>query len=113
MRARTIGAAPRTAGHSRLTASQSSGVMVMTLPDPKLTPPLEAVPGKIIMLSAPMLATVFWMALLEPWPISIIAITAPTPMTMPRVVSTARITLRRSARSAVLSVRNTLIEHLR
>ena len=51
-------AALRTAGHSRTMASQSCGVRVMTLPAPKLTPPLAAVPGMISRLLAPMLAMV-------------------------------------------------------
>ena len=79
----------------------SSGVSVMTLPEPKLTPPLAAVPGWMRRLLAPMLAIDFWMAFDEPLPISIMAITAPTPMTMPRVVNAARMGLRRSARKAV------------
>ena len=54
---------------------------------------------------APMLAMVFWMAAEEPSPISIMAMTAPTPMTMPSVVSMARIGLRRSAVMAVRTVR--------
>ena len=45
VRARTTGATLSTAGHSRLMASASWGVRVMTLPEPKLTPPLAAVPG--------------------------------------------------------------------
>ena len=36
----------------------------------------------------------------EPWPISTMAMTAATPMTMPSVVSADRITLRRKARMA-------------
>ena len=53
---------------------------------------------------APMLAMVFWMAVDEPLPISIMAMTAATPMTMPSVVSAARIGLRRRARRAVATV---------
>jgi len=86
-------------------ASPSWGVSVVTEPAPKLTPPLAAVPGNISRTLAPMVAMVFWMAAEEPVPISIMAMTAPTPMTMPRVVSSARIGLRRSAVMAVLAVR--------
>ncbi len=77
----------------------------MTLPDPKLTPPLDAVPGKTARLLAPMLAMVFWIALDEPLPISIMAMTAATPMIMPSVVRAARRTLRRRPFSAVRNIR--------
>ena len=83
-----------TAGQSRQMASASCGVSVMTLPLPKLTPPLAAVPGMISRLLAPMLAMVFCTAMLEPWPISVMAMTAATPMMMPSVVSAERMTLR-------------------
>jgi hypothetical protein len=46
------------------------------------------------MVLAPMLAMDFWTAEDEPLPISIMAMTAPTPMTIPRVVSIARIGFR-------------------
>jgi hypothetical protein len=71
-----------------------------------VTPPVAAVPGITRTVLAPMLAMVRWMAMDEPLPISIIAITAAMPMTMPSVVSTARVTFRRSARKAVFRVRN-------
>ncbi len=48
-----------------------------------------------------MLAMVFCTAVLEPWPISVMAMTADTPMMMPSVVRAERITLRRKARRAV------------
>ena len=67
------------------------------LPDPKLTPPLEAAPGLIFRMLAPMLEMVFRMAAEEPAPISIMAMTDPTPITIPRVVSMARMGLRRRA----------------
>ena len=105
MRARTIGATLRTAGLSRRMASPSWGVNVVTEPAPKLTPPLAAVPGSTSRTLAPMVAMVFRMAADEPVPISIMAITAPTPMTMPRVVSRARIGLRPRAVMAVRAVR--------
>src|SRR4051794_26486665 len=56
-------------------------------------------------LLAPMLSMVFCTAALEPWPISVMAITAATPMTMPRAVSAERRALRRKARSAVRRMR--------
>jgi hypothetical protein len=86
-------------------ASASSGVSVMTLPLPKLTPPLDAVPGWTRRLLAPMLLMVCWTAVEEPWPMFSMAMTAATPMMMPRAVSDDRITLRRSARRAVIRVR--------
>ena len=69
-----------------------------TLPAPKVTPPLDAVPGRTSRLLAPVLAIVFAIAAEEPFPISIIAITAAIPITMPRIVRAERVTLRRSAR---------------
>jgi hypothetical protein len=51
-----------------------------------------------------MLAMLFCKAAFEPWPISIIAITAPTPMITPRAVKTDRMVLRCRAPSAVRSV---------
>ena len=86
-------------------ASQSSGVRVMTLPPPKLMPPLAAAPGMTMRLLAPMLAMVFWMTAEAPLPISIMAMTAATPMMMPSVVRPARMGLRRRARRAVFMVR--------
>ena len=41
-----MGATLLTAGHSLRIASASCGVSVMTLPEPKVTPPLDAVPGE-------------------------------------------------------------------
>ena len=92
-----MGATWPTAGHSLAMASASSGVMVIMVPAPWLTPAMEAAAGKITRVLAPMLAMVRWMAMEAPLPISIMVITAATPMTMPRVVSTARMTLRRRA----------------
>ena len=84
-------------------ASQSSGVSVVTLPTPKLMPLLVAVPGMTSTTLAPMLEIAFWTAAEEPAPISIMAITAATPITMPSVVKSARIGLRRSAFIAVVA----------
>ena len=52
----------------------------------------------------PMLASVFRMAMVAPSPISIMMTTAATPMTVPRVVSRVRVTLRRSALAAVFRI---------
>ncbi len=91
VRVRTIGATARTAGQSRWIASASCGVSVSTLPEPKLIPPLAAVPGNTSRLFAPMLSIVRWIAADDPCPISVIAMTAAIPMTMPSVVSAARV----------------------
>jgi hypothetical protein len=82
-------------------AAASSGESVVTLPAPKVTPPLDAAPGLIFRTLAPMLEIALRIAAEEPAPISIIAMTAPTPMTMPNVVSIARMGLRRRAFNAV------------
>ena len=71
---------------------------------PKLTPPLIAAPGKTRTLLTPMLAIDFWTAAFEPSPISVMAITAPTPMITPRAVSAERILFRRKAPRAVRHV---------
>src|SRR3954466_14714763 len=108
-----MGAAALTAGQSRMIVSQSCGVSVKELPAPKLTPLVAAAPGNIIRLLAPMLATLLRIISDDPWPMLLMAITAPTPIIMPSVVSTARITLRRRARRAIFSVRPKVMQHLR
>src|SRR3954451_23021431 len=108
-RERTRGEAARTAGHSRLMASASWAVRVRLEPMPKLMPPLAAVPGKTSRLLAPMLAMVFWIALEDPWAISIMAMTAAMPMMMPRVVRAARVLLRVRAMRLVRAVRRNLM----
>jgi hypothetical protein len=70
---------------------------------------VEAVPGMISSTFAPMLEMPIWIRDDEPAPISIKAITAPTPMTMPSVVSVARMGFLASARRAVRVVRQILI----
>jgi hypothetical protein len=52
-----------------------------------------------------MLATLFWIAADEPAPISIMAMTAATPITMPKIVSMARIGFRSRAFMALPTVR--------
>jgi len=79
-------------------------VSVTVLPDPKLTPRLEAGTRAQVQDVGPMLDIVFRMAAEEPVPISIMAMTAPTPITIPRVVNRARIGLRFSALIAVRPV---------
>ncbi len=76
----------------------------MTLPTPKLTPPVAAAPGRTRTLFAPMLAIVFSSAAFAPLPISIIATTDKTPMITPRAVKNNRILFRRRAFIAVRNV---------
>jgi len=104
VRARTTGAAVSTVGHSSNIASQSWAVNVITLPNPKLTPALDACPGITITTFDPRLSMLFLIAVDEPFPISIIAITAATPITIPSVVSVALIGFRVSARTDVFIV---------
>ena len=54
-----------------------------------------------------MLAMVFWMASFDPRPISIIAITAATPITIPSIVRPERSLFRKIARAAVFNPRGT------
>ena len=103
-RAQTMGAATFTAGHSRMMALQSPGVSVIELPAPCRTPELKACPGNSSSVLAPMSSIVFLIALEEPLPISTIVITAAMPMTMPSVVSAARMMLRVRALVAVRKV---------
>jgi hypothetical protein len=77
---------------------------VVRLPDPKLTPALEAAPGLKFRTLAPIVEMDFWIAEEEPAPISIMAITAPTPMMIPRAVNMARIGFRPNA---VIAIRTT------
>src|SRR5262249_32883651 len=106
---RTSGAAARIALHWVAIASQSWGVSVMTLPAPQLTPPLAAWPGCTSRLLAPRLAMARALSVETPLPISIIAITALIPITIPTQVSSERITLRRSARTDVCNVRTAVL----
>ena len=77
----------------------------MTLPEPNETPPLEAAPGCTSRMLAPMLAIVCCSASFEPCPISIMAMTAATPIRMPSVVRADRVLLRVSAFKATVRVR--------
>src|SRR5439155_1337556 len=71
--------------------------------------PLAAWPGMIWRLFAPRLAIAFSFSAEMPLPISIIAMTAAIPMTMPTQVNAERMMFRRSARSAVPKVRVTTL----
>ena len=93
------------AGHSWRIVSASSGVRVLTLPLPRLTPLREAAPAWTTMLSTPVFVRSERIADHAPLPISAIASSEPTPMMMPRVVSDDRMALRRIERKAVEVVR--------
>jgi hypothetical protein len=85
-------------------ASASPGVSVTLPPLPELMPLTTDSSGSIWMTLAPRLAIVCSTDEEEPRPISIMAITAATPMTMPRMVSVERMMFLRSACNAIRSV---------
>ncbi len=74
------------------------------LPAPMFTPLVVVAPGKIISMFAPMLAIFCCKIAFDPWPISVMAMTAATAMMTPRAERVDRILLRRSATSAVRHV---------
>ncbi len=84
---RTVGAHGGDGRACRPISTASSGVRVLLLPEPMLIPPLRASLERTERLLAPIEVMVFIRALREPWLISTIAITAPTPMMIPSVVS--------------------------
>src|SRR5262249_40834193 len=104
-RAKTIGERLSTDGHSRRIASASSLVSVLTLPLPRLAALRDAAPAWTTMLSPPVLLSISRIAVHAPWPISAIAISDATPITMPSVVSADRREFLRSDRRAVDAVR--------
>ena len=74
------------------------------MPVPRLTPPVDVDPEKTISVLAPMLAMLFCNMALEPWPISVMAMTAATAIMTPSAESPDRILFRRIADSAVRQV---------
>ncbi len=74
------------------------------LPAPMFTPLVVVAPGIIINMFAPMLAIFFCNIAFDPWPISVMAMTAATAMMTPRAESVDRILLRLSATKAVRQV---------
>ncbi len=82
----TDGAASATAVHSLRIASMSASVSREEPPQPVRTPPCVTEPGKTISMLLPMLAICFWIELSAPLPTASMAITAATPMMMPRAV---------------------------
>ena len=77
-----------------------------------LTPAVRRPPGRTSAELAPIFSMDWRIDLLEPLPISIMVITAAMPITMPRVVSAARVGLRRSAFKATTMVLKMLMVYL-
>ncbi len=84
-------------------------VSVDCVPAPIRTPPAVVAPGRTIRRLLPMLAICSAICLLAPVPIATMAITAPTPMMMPSMVSAERILFTRRARKEILNVEGMLI----
>ena len=104
-----MGATSETAGHSFWIASASPRVSVGCVPAPILTPPEVVAPGRMMRRLLPMLeicSEIFWLA---PVPTATMAITAPTPMMMPSMVSAERILFTRRARKDILKVEGMFI----
>ena len=101
---RSVGAAAFTVATSLRMAARSSQVSVGIEPKPPWTPPALVEPGRMMRRFVPIAAKACSTCALAPAPMAIIAMTAPTPMTMPSVVRNARSLLRRMARSATRSV---------
>ena len=86
-------------------SAASPTVNVTAPPCPPRTPLTVVEPGMMMITLVPMLATCACTAARAPCPILTIAITAPTPMTMPSMVRPARSRFRLRIRSAVITVR--------
>ena len=78
-------------------ASASAGVRELLVPLPLLIPPTLRLLGIINTELAPIFSMLCLIDNAEPLPISIIAITAAIPITIPKVVNKARVGLRRNA----------------
>src|SRR5687767_11190977 len=89
---------------SSLRAAASSGVIVVELPWPILTPPVEKLPAFTMIMLVPADFTRSSMVVRAPVPRPTIVMTAPTPMIIPSIVRTVRILLRFSALSAIRRV---------
>ncbi len=81
-------------------AFASSTVSVDTDPKPWRTPPTFALPGVTVRKLLPSPCICFCTPAVAPWPTETIAITAPTPMSIPSIVRTARILFCKSDRAA-------------
>src|SRR6266516_4316946 len=95
---------PITPGTSRRIASASSIFNVPAPPQPVRIPLEVVLPEKTKITFCPRLAICASTCAFAPLPIPTMAMTAPTPMLIPRAVSTERILFRRNARYATLNV---------
>ena len=101
---RTEGVAAATDGQPSRMASQSAPVSVMPEPAPAETPARWSATERTMITLEPMLAILEEICSAAPLPISIIVMTAAMPITMPSIVSSDRVTLRRSATRAVFRI---------
>jgi hypothetical protein len=101
-RSRISGERAATPATSRRMASASSRVRLLAEPQPPRMPPVVMLPGKTLMRFWPRLAMEASTWALAPLPMLTMAMTAATPMMMPRAVRIERRALRRSARRATL-----------
>src|SRR2546426_362171 len=85
-------------------SSMSATVSVTIPPCPVRTPLTVVAPGKTVMTLVPKEAIWAWTAAFAPSPMLTIAITAPTPMMMPSIVSAERMRCRPSTRNATSTV---------
>src|SRR4030042_1276951 len=93
-----------TAGHSCPIAAASSSLSVCMLPHPPWTPRAAWLPGETKRRFVPMAANRFSIPRLAPSPMLTMAITAPTPMMIPKAVRKDLILLRARARKATRHV---------
>jgi hypothetical protein len=101
---RSAGAAAFTVDTWDPSASRSSCVRVGCDPKPPRCPPAVDDPGRTISRFVPIAANACSTCDFAPAPMAIIAMTAPTPMMIPRVVKNERSLLRKTARSATRRV---------
>src|SRR6266849_3384920 len=94
---------------SRSTAKASSSDSVAWAPAPSRTPPRLTVPGQMMMRFAPRLWICSATRACAPAPTATMVMTAPTPMTMPSMVSALRSLLTRRARTAMRALARTFM----
>lgn len=102
-----MGAAAATVRISRWMAQASSSVMVSWLPEPMRTPPETAEPESTMIMLEPRLWICSATRACAPLPTATMVITAPTPMTIPSIVSALRSRLTRRARAAIRALART------
>src|SRR5713101_3923965 len=100
----TAGAASRISDTSRRMAFMSSMVSVFTAQEPRRAPPGRLLPAEMKTAFVPMLWMPCWTRYSAPCPMLTVAITAPTPMMIPSMVSDDRSLFRASARNASRTV---------